>query len=229
MLLPGSGSDDVFVSEAFAVPLAGAGIGLHAPRPRPGSQVAEHLVRDLDEAAARFGGRVLAGGVSLGAHLATSWAVRHPERCAGLLVALPAWTGAPGGPPAAVAALAAADLVAASGLDAALAQVRDGSPGWLADELDRAWRRYGPDLPVSLRAAAATPGPEPADLSRLVLPVGIVALTDDPLHPLEAAHEWAAALPRAALVTTSLAELGRDRQALGRAAVRALRLAAMAA
>lgn len=233
MLLPGSGSDDVFVTEAFAGPLADAGFGLHAPRPRPGSQVAEHLVRELDLASARFGGRVLAGGVSLGAHLATNWAVRNPERCAGLLVALPAWTGGPGdgplgsGPvapvaPAVVAALAAADVVATRGLDAALSQVRNGSPRWLADELDRAWHRYGQELAASLRAAAATPGPEPAELSRLDLPVGIVALTDDPLHPLDVAREWAATLPRAALVTISLAEIGRDRRALGRAAVQAL-------
>lgn len=237
VLLPGSGSDDVFVTEAFAEPLTDAGFGLHAPRPCPGPQVAEHLVRELDRAAVRFGGPMLAGGVSLGAHLATNWAIRNPERCAGLLVALPAWTGAPGdappepGPqaspaaPALVAALAAADLVTTRGIDAALAQARDGSPGWLADELDRAWRRYGSELAASLRAVARTPGPKPAELSRLGLPVGIVALTDDPLHPLAVAREWAANLPRAALVTTSLAEVGRDRRALGRAAVQALQRA----
>ncbi|HET8641811.1 MAG TPA: alpha/beta hydrolase [Pseudonocardiaceae bacterium] len=218
MLLPGSGSDEVFVSEVFAEPLASAGIGLYAPRPRQGPGIIHQLLRELNLAAAQYG-RVIAGGVSLGALLAARWAVLDPQRCGGLLVALPAWTGPPGEAPAAAAALACAQRIASAGLDAALADARAGSPPWLADELARAWREGGPGIAGSLRVAASTPGPSLAELRRVDVPVGVVGLTDDPLHPLEVAREWVAALPRAALVTTSLAAIGRDRRTLGRAAV----------
>jgi pimeloyl-ACP methyl ester carboxylesterase len=218
VLLPGNGSDDVFVAKAFAEPLASAGIALSAARPQPGPGVVDQLHRELNLAAVHHG-RILAGGVSLGAHLAAWWAVRDPDRCSGLLVALPAWTGLPRDAPAATAALASAAVIDAAGLDAALDQVRAGSPPWIADELDRAWRDYGHGLAASLRAGAMTPGPSLDELRGLDLPVGIAALTDDPLHPLEVARAWLRALPRAALVTTSLADVGRDRQALGRAAL----------
>lgn len=218
MLLPGSGSDDVFITTAFAEPLTRAGVGLFAPRPRPGPKVADQLGAELNRAAVRYG-RVLAGGVSLGGHIATGWALRDPGRCAGLLVALPAWTGVPGDAPASVAGIAAARAVGSAGVESALGSARAGAPAWLADELDRAWRGYGPALADSLRVAAATPGPGLDELRGLDLPVGVVALTDDPLHPLDVARAWAGALPRAALVTTTLAAIGRDRRALGRAAV----------
>jgi hypothetical protein len=48
--------------------------------------------------------------------------------------------------------------------------------------------------------------------------VGIVGLLDDPVHPVDVARRWRALLPRAALVTTTLATMGRDPEALGRAA-----------
>lgn len=218
MLLPGNGSDDVFVTEAFAEPLASAGVALFAARPIPGPDVANQLYRELTLAAVRYG-RVLAGGISLGAHVAASWAARNPDRCSGLLVALPAWTGAPGDAPAATAALASAAMIDSTGLDLTLDQVRAGSLPWVADELDRAWRGYGYGLAASLRAGAATPGPRLDELGGLDLPVGIAALTDDPLHPLEVAQAWLRALPKATLVKTSLADVGRDRRALGRAAL----------
>jgi pimeloyl-ACP methyl ester carboxylesterase len=226
VLLPGNGSDDIFITKAFAEPLASAGIALFAARPQPGPGIVDQLGRELNLAAGQYGG-VLAGGVSLGAHLAASWAARDPVRCSGLLVALPAWTGAPGDAPAATAALASAAVIDAAGLDTALDQVRAGSPPWIADELDRAWRGYGHGLAASLRAGAAAPGPSLDELRGLEdVPVGIAALTDDPLHPLEVARAWLRALPRAALVTTSLAAIGRDPQALGRAALLAFLRAA---
>jgi pimeloyl-ACP methyl ester carboxylesterase len=218
VLLPGSGSDAEFVAEAFAEPLAAVGVRLLAPPPRPGAGVVERMRADLDRAAARHG-PVLAGGVSLGAQVAASWAVDCPGRCAGLLVALPAWIGEPGRAPAAEAARASADLVAAAGVEAALAHARSGSPPWIADELDRAWRRYGRALADSLRAAATTAAPTLGQLRRLQIPVGVVGLADDPVHPLEVARAWAGAPRSAAMVTLPLDAVGRDRQALGRAAV----------
>ena len=220
MLLPGSGSDHVFVASAFAQPLAACGVRLVAPPPVAGRGVVDAMWRALDAATGEHGTNLLVGGVSLGAHVAATWAARHPGRCAGLLIALPGWVGPPGYAPAAVAARASADAVRRDGLEATLTAVRTtAGPRWVADELDRAWRGYGSALAESLHAAAATPAPTTGELRRLALPAGVAALADDPLHPRAVARRWADALPRAALVTTSLNAMGLDRATLGRAAV----------
>ena len=211
VLLPGTASDEVFVSSVFAGPLAEAGIALVAPASRG---VREHF-EALD--AAWDGTPLVVGGVSLGAHVAAAWAVRHPERCAGLLVALPAWHGPADGAPAAVAARASAAVVGSAGVEAALT----GVDGWLGDELRRAWPRYGARLADVLREAAGTPAPTLAELGGFTAPVGVAACTDDPVHPLDVARTWVEALPRAALRTTTLAALGADRESLGRAALAA--------
>ncbi|MGH3623478.1 MAG: hypothetical protein ACRDQ5_17050, partial [Sciscionella sp.] len=136
VLLPGTGSDEVFVTEVFLRPLAAVGIRLCAPR--------EGHADALDVAAAD--GPVLAGGISAGAHVAARWAAANPERCAGLLLAMPGWTGEPGDAPAALAARLTADTVRRDGLEPALRDATAGVPRWLADELDRAWRRHGSRL-----------------------------------------------------------------------------------
>ncbi|CCH29122.1 alpha/beta hydrolase [Actinosynnema sp. NPDC047251] len=216
VVLPGTASDEVFVRSAFAAPLASSGFGLVAPRSR---SVAEHFAA-LD--AAWRGEPLVVGGVSLGAHIAARWAARHPRRCAGVLVALPAWVGPAGDAPAALAAAASAALVDSEGLAAAVA----GVDGWVGAELRRAWPRYGDRLADVLREAAGSAAPTLDELRGLAVPVGIAACADDPVHPLAVAETWLDALPRAALKTTSLDALGTDRSALGRAALDAYLAAA---
>ncbi|GAA3432035.1 alpha/beta fold hydrolase [Kutzneria kofuensis] len=218
VLLPGTGSDDVFIRSVFAAPLAAAGVTLVAPEPVPGPDLGLRHLLALDSAYASHG-PVLAGGISFGAHLAAEWACAHPSRCAGLLLAMPAWHGAPGDCPAAVAARFSAGAVRRDGLDATLAAA-DVSP-WLAAELDRAWRRHGPGLVDSLLAAADRPAPALAQLASLDIPVGVVAVHDDPLHPATVAAQWTATIPGAELRSLSFADFGADRSALGRAAVAA--------
>jgi pimeloyl-ACP methyl ester carboxylesterase len=111
--------------------------------------------------------------------------------------------------------------VRAGGLAAAVAAARAGAPAWLADELERAWAGYGSGLADALDAAAAQPASDLATLASLAVPVGIVAIVDDPVHPLPTAHAWARALPCAAIRTTTLAAVGADPAVLGRAALRA--------
>lgn len=219
VLLPGTGSDEVFVRDVFTGPLAALGITVSAPAPRAGKDVVTGFLEELDKAAE--GGPVLAGGISLGAHLAAEWALTRHDRCAGLLLAMPGWLGAPGEMPAAVSARIAADGIEREGLNAALDAATDGVPGWLAAELRRAWPRQGEGLPAALRTAAAHPAPTARDLRELAVPTGIAACSDDPVHPREVAGRMAAAIPRATLHMTSLAALGEDRGALGRAVVRA--------
>lgn len=218
VLLPGTGSDEVFVRAVFTRPLAALGVTVLAPSPPPGAAVVTDYAPLLDRLTDGLDEPVLVGGISLGAHLASAWAVRNPDRCAGLLAALPAWTGPPMGAPASVAATASAELVERHGLTSALElATRDASP-WLAAELTRAWRRHGTALAAGLRAAARHPAPELDDLRTLAVPVGIAACSDDPVHPAAVATAWATALPRAMVVRTTLAAMGADRESLGRAA-----------
>ncbi|MGD9528309.1 alpha/beta hydrolase [Pseudonocardia sp.] len=238
VVLPGSGSDGDFVRRAFAGPLHAVGIRLVAPAPRPGHEVVVGYRAALDAAAARATARgeaLLVGGVSLGALVAARWAAQrvgaasdHREGSgwsgatgpvAGLLLALPAWTGEPGDAPAALAARATAAQVRASGLDGAISVARAGAPAWLADELARAWSGHGTGLADALDVAAAEPGPDGTELARIGVPAGVVAAADDPVHPLAVAETWCGQLPRARLVTTRLAAVGADPAVLGRAAV----------
>ena len=161
---------------------------------------------------------MLVGGVSLGAHVAARWAAAAPRgRVAGLLLALPAWTGLPRAAPAAVAARWTAAQARRGGVAAAVA-ASAGAPSWLVAELGRAWAGYGAGLAPAFETAAEEPAPTTAELAGLDVPVGVAALVDDPVRPLEVAQEWHAALPRSALVTTTLAAFGADPGALGRAA-----------
>ncbi|MCE7009677.1 alpha/beta hydrolase [Kibdelosporangium philippinense] len=214
MLLPGTASDELFVRSVFEGPLRTVGIQLVAPRPVPGKTLAETHLRALDDMAER---PVLAGGISLGAHLAVEWALANPGRCAGLLLALPAWNGSPGDAPAAVSARLSAQAVREHGLDATLATV-DAEP-WLTAELSRAWRRAEPGLADSLDVAATRPAPELTDLTRITVPTGIAGCSDDLVHPIEVAKRWASTISNAQLCTTTLRALGNDRESLGRAAV----------
>lgn len=212
-MLPGTGSDEVFVRSVFEIPLAAAGITLTAPAPVPGTSLAVSALSALSSAS----GAVVAGGISFGAHLAAEWAVANPSRCAGLVLALPAWHGTPGSAPASLSALHTAAQVRSLGVAGALAA--SPMPDWLSAELSRAWSGYGDALAESLEVAANRPGPTLAELERLDVPVGIAACPDDPIHPASMADEWAAALPRATVCTTRLAVVGTDPAALGRAAV----------
>lgn len=225
MLLPGSGSDLRFVFGAFSRPLALVGVELSA-RGWPGSRRAGGLVeryRAALDAAAAQDGPLVVGGISVGAHVAAQWAAeRLPvlgARLRGVLLAMPAWTDEPAGAPAAGAALASAADIRRDGLAATLRAVRAGSPRWLGDELTHAWSGYGPGLAGDLETAGRLAGPGVGALRRLDLPVGLAAMTDDPLHPLVVAQGWLSVLPRAALVTSTLGALGSDASTLGRAAV----------
>lgn len=227
VLLPGTGSDDVFVRTVFSGPLAEVGLRLVTPRPQSGSGLAEQQLAALDEAADRYG-QVLVGGISLGAHLAAEWAVEHPDRCAGLLLAMPGWYGDAGEAPGSVTARISSAAVDSDGVDKALAEATEDVPDWLADELNRAWRRAGPGLADSLRVAVHRPAPTLAALGRITVPAGVAGCTDDPVHPFDVAARWVDALSRAALRAFTFAEFGADREALGRTVLAAFDAAVQA-
>ncbi len=219
VVLPGTGSDDVYVNRAFSGPLAEAGALLAAPPPQPGRLI-HGYVSALDDAARE--GPIAVGGVSIGAAVAAAWALAHPDHTIAVLAALPAWAGAPGAAPAALAARYSASQLRADGLAAATTQMRASSPPWLADELTRSWRAQWPQLPDAMEEAAAYVAPSCADLTRLAAPLAVAAAVDDPIHPVQVAVDWVAAAPRAALRTLTLDQFGTESAALGAACLAAL-------
>lgn len=171
------------------------------------------LVADLEALVADEVGEgpfVLAGH-SMGAHTAVSYALRHPERIAGLVAIGPTYTGS----------IAAESLQYWDGLAAALED--DGVDGFV-DYIDRvqgtnpAWRdsvlrftrermlrhRHLDALVAALREVPRSrPFKALEELERLELPTLIVASHDaaDPGHPYDVAVAYADRLPQARLVS----------------------------
>lgn len=219
VLLPGTGSDDDYVQRAFSGPLAHVGAVLVTPPPRPDRLIDGYLAA-LDAASRE--GPIAVGGVSIGAAVAAAWALAHPGRAVAVLAALPAWAGAPGEAPAALAARYSASQLRADGLAATTTQMRASSPPWLADELTRSWGAQWPHLPDAMEEAAAYVAPSCDELAGLTAPLAVAAAVDDPIHPLQAGLDWVAAAPRAALRTVTLDQIGADPAALGAACLAAL-------
>ncbi|MBV8860470.1 MAG: alpha/beta hydrolase, partial [Mycobacterium sp.] len=148
VVLPGTGSDDDYVTRAFADPLREVGALLVAPAPTP-KQLIDGYLGELAEAAR--GGPIAVGGISIGAAVAAAWALQHPQQAVAVLAALPAWTGAPDdSAPAALAARHSAQQLRHDGLAATTTRMRASSPPWLAEELTRSWRGQWPHLPDAM-------------------------------------------------------------------------------
>ncbi|MBJ7341346.1 alpha/beta hydrolase [Mycolicibacterium sp.] len=219
VLLPGTGSDDDFVYRAFSAALHDAGALVTTPAPQP-SQLVSGYLHALDDAARL--GPIAVGGISIGAAVATSWALAHPAGAIAVLAGLPAWTGTPDTAAAALAAQYSAQVLRRDGLASAIHQMRSSSPPWLGEELTRSWVGQWPDLPDAMDEAAGYVAPTSLELETLAVPMGVAAATDDPIHPVEVAIEWVAAAPHAALHTFTLDQLGADPGVLGAACVNAL-------
>jgi pimeloyl-ACP methyl ester carboxylesterase len=171
------------------------------------------LVEDLERVVSDQLGsqRFLLGGHSMGAHTAVGYALRHPERLAGLAVIGPTFLGE----------IKPESLAYWDGLAAALEA--DGIDGFVAyigerQGIDPRWRdsvlrftrermlRQG-NLGALAEALRGVPRSRPfeslEELKDLEVPALVVASNDeaDPGHPYAAAAAYAAALPRAELVT----------------------------
>jgi pimeloyl-ACP methyl ester carboxylesterase len=171
------------------------------------------LIGDLERVVdAEVGGdRFLLGGHSMGAHTAVGYALAHPERLSGLVLIGPTYTGE----------LSAGSLAYWDGLATALERGGiDGFVEYLKREsgTGEAWRdsvaRISAERmelhgdPAGLaRALRETPASRPfgslGDLAGLDVPTLVVASHDeaDPGHPYAVAEAYAAALPRARLIS----------------------------
>jgi pimeloyl-ACP methyl ester carboxylesterase len=219
VLLPGTGSDDVYVNRAFSGPLRNAGARVVTPPPTP-DRLVDGYLSALDNAARE--GPIAVGGISIGAAVAAAWALANPGLTVAVLAALPAWAGPPGSAPAALAARYSASRLRVDGLAASTAQMRASSPTWLAEELTRSWQAQWPLLPDAMEEAAAYIAPSCDELNSLAAPLGVAAAVDDPIHPLQVGIDWVAAAPHAGLRTVTLDQIGADSATLGSACLAAL-------
>lgn len=220
VVLPGTGSDAVFARDTFSPALETMGTVTSAIDPDPRRVVAGY--EDALDDAARRHGRIIVGGISIGAAVALSWARRHPESIVGVLAALPPWLGEPGDAPAALSARFTSARLCESGLDDVTAAMVASTPGWLSATLTRSWASQWPDLPLALNEAASYAAPTIDDLRRTFVPTAIVAAVDDPVHPRAVADTWHTALPTSSLATITLDDIGRDAGILGIRTVSAL-------
>ncbi|MGW0035755.1 alpha/beta hydrolase [Gordonia sp. NPDC003376] len=217
--LPGTGSDADFVRRAFGP--AAADLGVELIGLQPTDDLIDGYRRRLTDIADRRG-RILVGGVSIGAAVAVEWALAADAgQCAGVWAALPAWSGPATTAVAAAAARATAQALRADGLDATVAAMAQGSPPWLAAELGRSWRALHPGLVVQLERAADHHAPTLTEIAGLTVPLGIVAAADDALHPIGVAQAWADAAVHASLEEVTLTAWGEQPEILGRACARA--------
>jgi 3-oxoadipate enol-lactonase len=189
------------------------GHGESDPAPAEGSYGYPELIADLERVIEAEVGerRFLLGGHSMGAHTAVGYALAHPERLSGLVIAGPTYTGE----------ISGSTLAYWDGLAAALeAGGIEGFVEYLMREsgVAEAWRdgvakasrqRMGlhRNLGEMARALRETPASRPfgslEDLARLGVPALVVASHDeaDPGHPYAVAEAYAATLPNARLIS----------------------------
>jgi pimeloyl-ACP methyl ester carboxylesterase len=204
----GAGSTADFVHRVFDEPIASVGYNVVSwDRRTPVQETADEFA-DL----VRRTGATLVGGVSIGAILATNFALSS-NGLDGLLIALapPVIEPQPRGP-----------TVTIDDVNALVSEVTRDAVPWVAAEIRAAWSTYSAaELTRELHSASTATPPTTTALAKVRVPTGIVALADDPVHPVEVAEEWARAIPRASLETVRLHEPSNDVAVIGRAAIRA--------
>jgi len=154
--------------------------------------------------------RFLLAGNSMGAHTAVAYALRNPERLAGLVVIGPSYVGTIE-PEALVEWDRLATALETGGVDGFVARIGETQPDspWRDSVLrftrERMLRHR--DLGALAQALREVPASRPfesfAELESLRLPTLVVASHDeaDPGHPYEAAVAYAEALPLAQLLS----------------------------
>jgi pimeloyl-ACP methyl ester carboxylesterase len=194
------------------------GHGESDPAPAGQSYGYPELIADLERVvAAEVGeGRFLLGGHSMGAHTAVGYALAHPERLSGLVVAGPTYTGR-----IAESTLAYWDALAAAlergGIDGFVDFLmrESGVAEPYRDSVAKASRQrmeLHRNLGEMVRALRETPASRPfgslADLARLDVPALVVASHDeaDPGHPYAVAQAYAEALPQARLISEDVGQ-----------------------
>lgn len=194
------------------------GHGESSPAPADSGYDYDELVADVAavlDAAAGEGGAVLAGS-SMGAHTAVAFALRHPERIAGLVVIGPAYNGLPAPDETLREWDQLADGLESGGVDGFLRAYESHGldPEW-RDTLMRTTRerleahRHPEAVAQAMRELPRErPFEELAELEFLDVPALVVASHDaaDPGHPYAVAEAYAQRLPQARLISEAPGE-----------------------
>lgn len=172
------------------------------------------LVADLERVvAAEVGeGRFLLAGHSMGAHTAVAYALRHPERLAGLVVIGPTYVGEEPQPAGLAYWDALADALDTEGVDGFVEYIdrnqttdpawRDSVLGFTRARLEL--HRHPEAIVAALREVARSrPFESLGELEGIEVPALVVASYDaaDPGHPYAIAAAYAERLPRARLIS----------------------------
>lgn len=221
LLVPGSASTGDFLQRAFAPVLTGLTAVVITDVSGDAARLADHIELAVEE---HNGDPVaLMVGMSVGAHAVGWWASRQRQGStagaatrAQLVLAMPAWTGAPGS--VATATADAVQRLARAGVPSELARLTSMFPDdWVVAELVRAWTAIPfADLLTSLAGTAASRAPDVGDLARIHHSTVVLTLTEDPLHPAAVGKQWAATIPGALLATVGRAEPAEAVEVFGR-------------
>lgn len=189
------------------------GHGESDPAPAAAGYGYPQLVGDLERVVEEQLGEegFLLGGHSMGAHTAVAYALRHPERLAGLALIGPVYAGAiePGSLDYWDGLAAALEASGVEGFVSYVVEAQARDPRW-RDSVERFTRERmlrQENLGALAAALREVPRSRPFgsmdDLRSLDVPVLVVASNDDadPGHPYEAAAAYAEALPDAELVS----------------------------
>ena len=215
ILAHGAGSSAEFLARAFPASACRAETRYLDERTGSVETTARLIAQQVAAVRSRYR-CVVVGGVSIGAHAAALAAAgSRPGAIDGCVLALPGWTGpaVESNPTAAAAA-----QVAALGPERVLAHLlADPALGgdWVVEELRQAWADR-PTLVGELAAAARGTAPTPAQLRHLPMPALVIALAEDPMHPVAVASAWRDLIPGAALAVVGRQQPGPDRAVFGR-------------
>jgi pimeloyl-ACP methyl ester carboxylesterase len=201
------------------------GHGASRPAVTAGQFRLDDLADDLTAMIAELGWeQPVVGGGSMGAAVALRFALRDPRGCRALVLVAPAI--GPDGPAGSGVPGFLADVagrIEEAGLAAAVAGLRAEAGGAWGPEPMAPWlRQDGACLAVAMRAAASwRPLSSLADLAALEMPVALVGIEDDWLHPAGLARRMHASLPQASLELLPAAAAARP-GAIGAAVRRGL-------
>jgi pimeloyl-ACP methyl ester carboxylesterase len=196
----------------------------------------DSLVGDLRAMIRALGwpGPVVGGG-SMGAAVALRHVLTDPGDCQALVLVAPAI--GPDRPAAAALIASIGDRIDAVGLEQAVAELRGLSAPTMAsrdgagtagegsggDGLDCWLRQDAGSLAVAMRAVQRwRPLASLSELSALQVPVALVGIRDDPLHPVELAIQMHARLPHSSLEILGSPDDARRPGAIGGAVLRGL-------
>jgi pimeloyl-ACP methyl ester carboxylesterase len=166
------------------------------------SRMADDIALLLDHLGIK---QAFVGGVSMGAGIALAFGLRWPTRALGLIVSRPAWLDRPQPQNLEFAGILA-ELIERYGVDQAwqafertscyrdLYRVHPASASSLLTTIKSA----DPDLLKAMYRAmpASTPVRSIAEVHGMRLPTLLIGTLNDPIHPIEIAECWSAAIPR---------------------------------